>query len=98
MGQFERRRNPTVGNRKFFEVHTSVSDKLRLSRKFKLTGLMILEKRNDVSESVRRPVRDFVLEPLPRSRAAQYCKPPARRPQHATRRFASVFRGIGLHQ
>ena len=76
MGQFERRRNPTVGNRKSFEVHTSVSDKLRFSHKFKLADLMILEKRNDVSESVRRPVRDFVLEPLPRSRAAPFASRP----------------------
>jgi hypothetical protein len=78
MCQFERSRNPTVGNRKFFEVQTSMADKLRFSRKFKLTDLMILEKRNDVSESVRCPVGYFVLQPLPRSRAAQYCKPPAR--------------------
>ena len=78
MGGFERGRNPAVGNRKFFEVHTSLSDKLRFSRKFKLTNFMILEKRNDVGEPVPCPVRDFVLEPFPRSWATQYCKPPAR--------------------
>ena len=65
MGHLERSRHSTVGNRKFLEVQASLADKLRFSRQFKLTDLMILEKRNDVSESVRCPVRNFIMEPLP---------------------------------
>jgi len=44
MGHLERSRHPTVGNRKFLEVQTSMADELRFSRKFELTDLMILEK------------------------------------------------------
>jgi hypothetical protein len=55
-----------------------LADKFCFSRQFKLTDLMILKKRNNISESVRCPVRDFVMEPLSRSRATQYREPPAR--------------------
>jgi hypothetical protein len=42
MGQFERSRNPTVGNRKPFEVQTSVTDEIRFSREFKLARRIYL--------------------------------------------------------
>jgi hypothetical protein len=45
---------------------------------FELTDLMLLKWRNDISQSVRCPVRNLVMKPLPRSRATQYREPPAR--------------------